>query len=277
MPGKGAFKRCVEKVSAKGGAHSPRGVCAAAGRKKYGKKKFAAMAAAGRKKAAKHRKKTNRYPPRYARRSRADGRYDIVNLDTGEVVRIVKTKSAAMQVVASLNAKANPANPLTEAAERYEDFHGEPAKDTYSFDEDWHYHGVTAQVGMLVSLKIRVPKLRGGGEVTVKGFKGARLTMNEAGTQLYVEDGDQALDLASFGIKRDPHDREYLGECVEVVYHTVKKHLGKEGGDANYSHRFGHIEGGEKTERPQMLYDVLNEEIIFAGGGYTIPSEGIDG
>ncbi len=279
MPGKGAFKRCVAKVAAKGGAADPRAVCAAAGRKKYGAKRFAAMAKAGRKKAARAHRRRNPLP--FARRARPDGQFDIVDTRTGEIVRTVKTKSAAMQVVASLNGKAlarrgNPRNPVTEAAERYEDFHGEPPKETYAFEEAWHYHGVTTQVGVLVSLKIAVPKLRGGGVVTVKGFKDARLTMNEAGTQLYVEGGDQALDLASFGIK-EPHEREYLGEGVEVTYHTTKKHLGKEGGEANYVHKFGRIEGGGKTERPKMIYDVLNEEIIFAGGGYTIPSEGIDG
>ena len=43
---------------------------------------------------------------RYARRPRSDGRFDIVDRLTGGVVRIVKTKSAAMQVVAKLNARA---------------------------------------------------------------------------------------------------------------------------------------------------------------------------
>jgi hypothetical protein len=53
-PGPGAFARCVKAVRAKSpGAVSPRGVCAAAGRKKYGKAKFEKMAAASR---AKHRK-----------------------------------------------------------------------------------------------------------------------------------------------------------------------------------------------------------------------------
>lgn len=52
-PGTGAFKRCVAAVSAKGTAFSPGGVCATAGVKKYGKKKFQQMAAAGRKRAAK--------------------------------------------------------------------------------------------------------------------------------------------------------------------------------------------------------------------------------
>jgi hypothetical protein len=42
-----AFDRCVESVTKKGTAVSPRGVCAAAGRKKYGKKKFQEMALAG--------------------------------------------------------------------------------------------------------------------------------------------------------------------------------------------------------------------------------------
>jgi hypothetical protein len=45
----GRFAKCVESVEAKGGAVDPRAVCAAAGRKKYGAKKFAAMGRAGRK------------------------------------------------------------------------------------------------------------------------------------------------------------------------------------------------------------------------------------
>jgi hypothetical protein len=45
----GRFAKCVESVTAKGGAVDPRAVCAAAGRKKYGAKKFAAMGRAGRK------------------------------------------------------------------------------------------------------------------------------------------------------------------------------------------------------------------------------------
>lgn len=48
----GRFAKCVESVEARGGAVDPRAVCAAAGRKKYGKKKFQQMAAAGRKRAA---------------------------------------------------------------------------------------------------------------------------------------------------------------------------------------------------------------------------------
>jgi|SRR5579863_1612792 len=63
-PGRGAFKRCVEEVAAKGGAYSPRAVCAAAARKKYGAAKLAKMAAAGRRRAKNPaRKKSGRRNP----------------------------------------------------------------------------------------------------------------------------------------------------------------------------------------------------------------------
>ena len=67
-PGKpgSAFKRCVAAVSEKGGAGDPRAVCAAAGRKKYGAKKYAAMAQAGKKRAAR-----GNPVPRYQKRGRA--------------------------------------------------------------------------------------------------------------------------------------------------------------------------------------------------------------
>jgi hypothetical protein len=50
----GRFAKCVESVTARGGARDPRAVCAAVGRKKYGAKKFAAMARAGRKRTTRH-------------------------------------------------------------------------------------------------------------------------------------------------------------------------------------------------------------------------------
>jgi hypothetical protein len=49
-PGEGARFKALEKSAKMSGASNPAAVAAAAGRKKYGPKKFAAMAAAGRKK-----------------------------------------------------------------------------------------------------------------------------------------------------------------------------------------------------------------------------------
>ena len=45
----GRFKACVRKMRAKGGVSDPAAVCAAIGRKKFGKAGFQKMAAAGRK------------------------------------------------------------------------------------------------------------------------------------------------------------------------------------------------------------------------------------
>jgi hypothetical protein len=53
-PTQSKFDKCVAQVSAKGGAVDPRAVCAKAGRKKYGKKKFQKMALAGKRRAAKN-------------------------------------------------------------------------------------------------------------------------------------------------------------------------------------------------------------------------------
>jgi len=52
----GKFAKCVKAVELQGSAYDPRAVCAAVERKKYGKKRFQAMAAAGRKRAARKRK-----------------------------------------------------------------------------------------------------------------------------------------------------------------------------------------------------------------------------
>jgi hypothetical protein len=93
--------------------------------------------------------------------------------------------------------------------------------------------------------------------------------MNEAATQLYIEGGDQSVDLRDFGIKT-PHEKEILGHVTDVWYFTTKDHLRPEdGGTAIYHHKFGKI-------KPTMIYDVPNQLLEFAGGGYTIPDEGID-
>lgn len=51
--GTGARFKAVEASAARGGARNPAGVAAAVGRKKYGRKRFAAMAAAGRRRRGK--------------------------------------------------------------------------------------------------------------------------------------------------------------------------------------------------------------------------------
>lgn len=165
------------------------------------------------------------------------------------------------------------------AIEAYSDFHGREPGELIEYDQTVRYPGRTAAIGELVKLKVKVPggRVEGGRVVTLSGFKGAMLTRHPREVQLYVEGGDQSLDLEEFGISA-PHGMEFLGEVTEVTYFTRKDHLGKDGGEANYVHKFGkNEETGERTERPLLNFDVANEQLIFAGGGYTIPAEGIDG
>lgn len=209
------FKKCVKSVKARGGAADPRAVCAAIGRKKYGKKKFQEMAAAGKRKAKRKR------------------------------------------------------NPGAEAAEAYEITHGKaPTVDT-TVDAKVKYHATLAGMGKLEFLEVRAAERDG--NVTLSGFgKGCMLAMNEKRTQLFVVGGDQTVDLKAFGI-RDPHETEVLGDVVKVGYFTTKTHLvEKDGGTAVYVHKF-------EPPRPKLIYDVRNKRLMFAGGGYSIPAEGIDG
>lgn len=54
-PRQSRFDRCVKSVTERGGSYDARAVCASAGRRKYGKKKFQAMAKAGKARAARKR------------------------------------------------------------------------------------------------------------------------------------------------------------------------------------------------------------------------------
>ncbi len=97
--------------------------------------------------------------------------------------------------------------------------------------------------------------------------------------QLYIEGGDQSVDLDAFGLT-DEHELLFLGELVRCMYFTTKDHLGSEGGEANYHHKFGkkeHALGVSKTELIQVGYHVRDERLILYGGEYEILPEGIDG
>jgi sulfur carrier protein ThiS len=158
-------------------------------------------------------------------------------------------------------------NPADTAAAKYEEFHGRPSEETVTVKREIHYHKHLASLGKLKKL---VVVSREGYNVPIDRFKGAILCENEKGTQLYVEGGDQAVDLSQFGIDPDEaHEMEVLGDVIQVLYFTRKDHLGKEGGIANYDHKF-------EEPYPELQYDVRNEQLIFSGGRYVILPEGID-
>ena len=161
-------------------------------------------------------------------------------------------------------------NPEDAAAQRYESFHGRAPESVTQISRTVHKHSVLSGIGKLRELTIAA--IDGKGEVILSGFKGALLAQNEGATQMYIEGGDQKVDLSSFGIRK-PHETEILGAALSVVYDTTKDHLGKDGGTASYRHKFG----AKNSRLPMIVYDVRNKQLYFAGGGYTLPDVGIDG
>ena len=177
-------------------------------------------------------------------------------------------------------------NPIEGARQRYDAFHGRPSEETVEVSTPIHEHSVLSGIGDLVKLVILTED---GGKVVISKLEDdsgapAILCQNEAATQLYIEGGDQSVKLADFGVYEPYHEKEVLGRCRNVYYFTRKDHLGSEGGTAIYNHKFGGTRevttarGKKKNKRsplPTIIYDVRNRLLEFAGGGYTIPDEGI--
>jgi len=388
MPGRGAFERCVESVSERGGAYSPRGVCAAAGRRKYGKKKFQAMAAAGRRKASRHNVKTRsedltrlpatkEYPtelwvptallkpggktrrnfdplsltytgqvleriekereklqrqldreakrnqkmpktiwskgtiwkkrpkskPNGRRRNSSVGREEAKLYRKWEALvhRAARPKSESerLRLVAEIkrvekqmeaaSKRGNPRNPVDAAQSRYESFHGRPSSELIDIHTPMHEHSVLSGLGELVKLVVIAAD---GTKVTIKNFgvdshgKPCILSQNEEATQLFIDGGDQSVELSEFGIHEPYHEMETLGRVRNVYYFTTKDHLGDQGGTATYNHKFGGLREvrlrSGRTQRkrsplPDLIYDTRNKLLYFSGGGYSLPDEGIDG
>ena len=240
-PPKGWFKRCVEAVKAKGGAYDPNAVCAA--------------------------------------EERRLGKPSQRNLLPFDPYTLGLASQAGQRIQKQLRGRGksrNPRNPEAEAAEAFEQFHGFPARDFIDVDKDIHFHSKLWLAGELVQLSIIG---HDGQIVDLTGFKGAMLCGNEAGTQLYIEDGDQQVDCKAFGIREPYHDKEDLGAVDEVRYDTRKDHLGPEGGQAIYYHHFGEEEGKHakrfEGNQPRLIYDTVNATLEFVGGKYTIRPEGI--
>ena len=171
--------------------------------------------------------------------------------------------------------KSNPAAGADEMTER---FHGRPVQELIEVEEEVHYHEHLAELGVLTKLKVKAPD---GAIVILSDFKdaegnGALLCSNEDGSQLYIRGGDQSVPLSEFEIDQ-PHDKEDLGSVVRIWYHTVKDHLGEEGGDATYFHDFGEEDAadGYKPRRPRLMYSVRDERLSFSGGAYRVEREGI--
>jgi hypothetical protein len=172
-------------------------------------------------------------------------------------------------------ARRNPANPVEEAQEVYEQFHGRPSEELIEVETPIHEHGVLPALGELKKLVILTSD--GKYRVTLKKFKGAWLAQNENRTQLFIEGGDQSVHLKDFGIDPDrAHESEVLGSAVKIYYFTQKDHLGADGGRAIFRHPFGGRSRALPMKKfPTVTYDTVNHLLSLHGGIYSIPDEGI--
>lgn len=119
----------------------------------------------------------------------------------------------------------------------------------------------------------------------------AQLATNEKGTQLFIQGGDQSMDLASIKITGPEATKEnvLVGEVWLINYYTTKVFDGEEE-TAEYIHGFGpesaHVKlrknddlwkdavPPEKLfgtgELPTLIYRPLEQRLVFAGGVYKI-------
>lgn len=200
-------------------------------------------------------------------------------------------------------------NPEAQSASAYEAFHGRPAETDTVVVTEILQHKNLAAIGKLCWIVVRYESADDEiQDVTLKAFKGAFLAMNEKrhkNPQLFIEGGDQRVDLKQFEIGPPIHETETLGRMVCVAYFTTKDHLGDEGGEAEYVHviempldmaefkEWGLHEMAkaaglsnsaywdeleEETEGasgPDVIYDTRNRLMLLSGGSYSIPDEGI--
>ena len=259
-----AFDRCVEAVQAKGGAANAYAVCTAAGMRKANPSDWeAGNAVAGRGSAAQARalKEHIEWVERIERRGR-------------------KLSKQELQILKQRFRKAarEKRNPALASAEAFQEFHGFEPSEVITVTKKVHYHKHLAAAGELVQLDVWGIDEQGH---RIKGFKGAFLAFNETKNQLFVEGGDQSVNLADFGIDF-PHELETLGRLTDIGYHTKKTHLGDEGGEAVYVHKFRSTNRNGKhvvvkiARYPDLIYDVRNEQLLFSGGSYEIIAEGIN-
>lgn len=197
------------------------------------------------------------------------------------VRRGTKIGSQLMKKAAKAAGMGRKRNPAAAAVAGYEEFHGREPDEFVTVTKQVHFHKHLSGAGKLKRLV--VDPVAANSNVILSGWKGALLCFNEQKNQLFIEGGDQAVDLKAFGIDpKSAHEIETLGKVVTIDYFTTKDHLGDEGGEAVYRHKFRttNEDGRHVTVRiaryPDLIYYVRDERLVFSGGSYEIRAEGVD-
>ena len=175
-------------------------------------------------------------------------------------------------------------NPDEAAAEAYRRFHGRPADKEIVIEEEVHYHKRLATIGVLAACVIDTPT---GLQATINfdsedGRPVPWLCMSEDGCQLFIEGGDQSIDLKS--LEMDGKDwykeRMVLGTFAEpesgrrfnIAYITEKRFDDFE--VIRYEHDLGEPDEGEpkshRREAPTLEFEPINKKLFICGGQYKI-------
>lgn len=169
---------------------------------------------------------------------------------------IFSSYEAAVRRKSQLQRRNNPADTAADLAEA---FHGRPSV-AEEIDVAVHEHTHLAGLGTLDKII-----LKGGDYITFDGD--VILASNEAGTQLFIEGGDQSIGLADFPEVDDSKESVVLGRVQSIYYTADKHHLSKaERKPSAYKHRLGE----ESGDLPVLLYDTRNRLLSFAGGHYYV-------
>ena len=262
-------KKRAKKLAKKRVANSPTKRAKATKRAKLSKAEFLRRMAAGKRKAAKGKRK-NTAKPTCKRRNSAPAKHRGAAKRRPSAAELRKAVSKSAKAKRNGGRKVRRNSAMEEAADRYEFFHGKGPETVTEVTAKVRERDVFSGIGKLKKLFIITDE---DFELEYAGFGDALLAQDVGGGQLYIIGGNQRMNLADFDLDDDGRQYYALGALHRVHYDTEKTHLPPEsGGKAVYDHEFG--ENGGRL--PIVIYDALNEQLILAGGSYTLPSVGID-
>lgn len=165
-------------------------------------------------------------------------------------------------------------NPEPEAESLYETFHGTPSTEEVTVVSEVHEHENLASLGRLVELKV---KTLSGYELTQQwtgeGEDVPYLASSEDGRQLFIEGGDQSLNLKKIHMDGAKwlRDNMVIGHIHVLTYRTAKEHI--DGGRiVDYFHK---LSEESHLPRPLLLYDPRSRLMSIAGGSYEVKRPGI--
>lgn len=162
-------------------------------------------------------------------------------------------------------------NPESSAADLYEEFHGRPPGETLEIVTEQHEHEWLTGLGTLVELKVATVTQLDATISFARDKQAPELCSSEDGRQLYIEGGDQTLNLKALRMAGDKwlKDSMVVGVLYELTYQTEKKF--HKFALTDYFHRLGE----ETGVQPTLLYDPTNKLLSVSGGQYQVKPEGI--